>query len=142
MTEGFCCDDHLVAGKRPRPKESPNVNCCSLRGGRHNKILLIYDSAFWWISGNSCLATNFGLVGAGMRVVSTDSAGSVSDSLINRSNAHCHWIVGQSFSWTWCIRRCEAVAGPFRVMRDLIFFYSRTSEPRPYTNQLLGFVFD
>ncbi len=64
-----------------------------------------------------------------MRVVSTDSAGSISYSLINRSNTHCHWIVGQSFYCTCCIRRCEAVAGLFRVVRDPIFFYGRTSEP-------------
>jgi hypothetical protein len=58
------------------------------RGGRQNKILLIYDGAFWWISGNSWQATKFRLVDAGMRVVSTDSAGGISYSRINRSNAH------------------------------------------------------
>jgi hypothetical protein len=104
------------------------------RGGCQNKILLIYDSTFWRISGNSWQAPNFRLVDAGMRVVSTDSTGGISDSRINRSNAHCNWVVRQSCFWTCCIRRCDAVAGLFRVVPDPIFFYSRTSEPGPCTN--------
>jgi len=107
------------------------------RGGRQNKILLVYDNAFWRIGGNSWQATNFGLVDAGVRVVSTDSVGGISYLRIKRSNAHCNWIVGQSFFCTCCICRCEAVAGLFRVVRDPIFFCNRTCEPRPCTNQLL-----